>query len=200
MEKSAERFLKSINESKNTPFEKVLFALGIRHVGETTAKSLAKHFGNIDAIAAAEKEELLNTEDIGEIIADSIYSYFRNPDNLEILKRLKQAGLKFESDKQKENISDLLKGMTIVISGNFSISREAMKELIVLNGGKNSGSISGKTSFLLAGEKAGPEKLKKAESLGVKIISEEDFYQMTGEAQDNKETQDNDENIQLSLF
>ena len=199
-EKSAERFLKSINESKNTPFEKVLFALGIRHVGETTAKSLAKHFGNIDAIAAAEKEELLNTEDIGEIIADSIYSYFRNPDNLEILKRLKQAGLKFESDKQKENISDLLKGMTIVISGNFSISREAMKELIVLNGGKNSGSISGKTSFLLAGEKAGPEKLKKAESLGVKIISEEDFYQMTGEAQDNKETQDNDENIQLSLF
>ena len=105
-----------------------------------------------------------------------------------------------KSEKQKENISDVLNGMTIVISGNFSISREAMKELIVLNGGKNSGSISGKTSYLLAGEKAGPEKLKKAESLGVKIISEEDFYQMTGEAQDNKETQDNDENIQLSLF
>ena len=199
-EKSAERFLKSINESKNTPFEKVLFALGIRHVGETTAKSLAKHFGNIDAIAAAEKEELLNTDDIGEIIADSIYSYFRNPDNLEILKRLKEAGLKFESEKQKENISDVLKGMTIVISGNFSISREAMKELIVLNGGKNSGSISGKTSYLLAGEKAGPEKLKKAESLGVKIISEEDFYQIIGETQENNEIQDNDENIQLSLF
>ena len=199
-EKSAERFLKSINESKNTPFEKVLFALGIRHVGETTAKSLAKHFGNIDAIAAAEKEELLNTDDIGEIIADSIYSYFRNPDNLEILKRLKEAGLKFESEKQKENISDVLNGMTIVISGNFSISREAMKELIVLNGGKNSGSISGKTSYLLAGEKAGPEKLKKAESLGVKIISEEDFYQIIGETQESDEIQDKDENIQLSLF
>ena len=194
-ERSAERFMKSLHESKKVPFERVLFALGIRHVGETTAKSLAGHFRNIDAIASADMEELLKVDDIGDIIAESVYSYFRNPDNLDIISRLKQAGLKFESDEKKEQLSNALEGLTIVISGNFSISRDAMKELIVLNGGKNSGSISGKTSYLLAGEKAGPEKLKKAESLGVKVISEQEFNEMI-----SLEPVQEPENTQLSLF
>ena len=179
-EKSAERFLKSINESRKVPFERVLFALGIRYVGETTAKSVARHFGNIDAIAAASLEDLLNVEDVGAVIAESIRNFFDNTSNLDVIDRLKAAGLKFESDKPKENISSALSGMTIVISGNFSISRDAMKELIISHGGKNSGSVSGKTSYLLAGEKAGPEKLKKAESLGVKVISEDDFMELIG--------------------
>ena len=197
-EKSADRFLKSLKESVKVPFERVLYALGIRHVGETTAKSLARHFGNIDAIAAADVEELLKTDDIGEIIAESICSYFGNPDNMDIIARLKAAGLNFEVQKQKEQLSNALEGMTIVISGNFSISREAMKELITLNGGRNSGSISGKTSFLLAGEKPGPEKLKKAEAAGVKVVSENDLYRIIGTvASDNADSSDN---IQLSLF
>lgn len=179
-EKSAERFLKSISESKNVPFERVLFALGIRYVGETTAKSVANHFGNIDAVANASIEELLAVEDVGDVIAESIWSFFRSTSNLDIVDRLKAAGLKFVSDTRKEAISSALSGMTIVISGNFSISRDSMKELIAAHGGKNSGSISGKTSFLLAGEKAGPEKLRKAETLGVKVISEDEFMKMIG--------------------
>ena len=183
-EKSADRFLKSIQESRNVPFERVLYALGIRHVGETTAKSVAKHFGNIDAIVEADIEQLLNVDDIGEIIAESIYSYFRNPENIEIISRLKAAGLRFEIGEQKVSLSSYLEGLTIVISGNFSISRDQMKELITLHGGKNSGSVSGKTSFLLAGEKAGPEKLKKAESLNIKIIDEQEFMKMIGHQQE----------------
>ena len=179
-EKSAERFLKSLKESRSVPFERVVYALGIRHVGETTAKSLARYFKNIDALSQADTETLLGVDDIGDIIAESVYSYFRNPDNLEVIARLRNAGLRFELGEQKENLSASLQGTTIVISGNFSISRESMKELIALHGGKNSGSISGKTSFLLAGEKAGPEKLKKAESLGVKVISEAEFMEMIG--------------------
>ena len=194
-DKSAERFLKSLQESKKVPFERVLFALGIRHVGETTAKSLAGHFRNIDAIASADVEELLKVDDIGEIIAESVYSFFRNPDNLDIISRLKTAGLRFESEEKKAQLSNALEGLTIVISGNFSISRDAMKELIVLNGGKNSGSISGKTNYLLAGEKAGPEKLKKAESLGVKVITEQEFNEMI-----SVEPARQEENTQLSLF
>ena len=194
-DKSAERFLKSLQESKKVPFERVLFALGIRHVGETTAKSLAGHFRNIDAIASADVEELLKVDDIGEIIAESVYSFFRNPDNLDIISRLKTAGLRFESEEKKAQLSNALEGLTIVISGNFSISRDAMKELIILNGGKNSGSISGKTSYLLAGEKAGPEKLKKAESLGVKVITEQEFNEMI-----SVEPVMQEENTQLSLF
>ena len=194
-DKSAERFLKSLQESKKVQFERVLFALGIRHVGETTAKSLAGHFRNIDAIASADVEELLKVDDIGEIIAESVYSFFRNPDNLDIISRLKTAGLRFESEEKKAQLSNALEGLTIVISGNFSISRDAMKELIVLNGGKNSGSISGKTSYLLAGEKAGPEKMKKAESLGVKVITEQEFNEMI-----SIEPARQEENTQLSLF
>jgi DNA ligase (NAD+) len=174
-DRSAERFLKSIRDSLKTPFEKVLYAIGIRHVGETTAKTLATHFRTIDSLAKASRGELLQADDIGEVIADSILSYFADETNRDTIDRLKAAGLKFESEGVAEQQSELLKGMTIVISGNFSIPRDDMKALIVANGGKSSGSISGKTTYLLAGEKAGPEKLKKAESLGVKVISEEEF-------------------------
>ena len=176
-DRSAERFLKSLEESKKTPFERVLFALGIRHVGETTAKSMAKHFKNIDAMAAATKEDLLAVDDIGEVIADSVLAFFADGVNTDTIERLKAAGLRFEVEKEAEQLSDTLNGMTIVISGNFSISRDQMKALITAHGGKNSGSVSGKTAFLLAGEKAGPEKLKKAESLGVRVVSEKEFME-----------------------
>ena len=189
-DRAAERFLKSLEESKKTPFEKVLFALGIRHVGETTAKSMARHFKNIDAMATASREDLLAVDDIGEVIADSVLAYFADGVNTDTIDRLKAAGLRFEVEKEAEALSETLKGMTIVISGNFSISRDQMKALIVAHGGKNSGSVSGKTAFLLAGEKAGPEKLKKAESLGVRIITEKEFMEeILHEVSDNfKET------------
>ncbi|MBR5498699.1 MAG: NAD-dependent DNA ligase LigA [Bacteroidales bacterium] len=177
-ERSADRFLKSLQESKKVTFDRVLYAIGIRYVGETTAKSVAKHFGNIDNIANATLEDLLNVDDVGQVIAESIYDYFKDESNKEITSRLKAAGLQFEMGKAAEKLSNELEGKTIVISGNFSISRDDMKALIAAHGGKNSGSISGKTSYLLAGEKAGPEKLKKAEALGVQVISEEDFRNM----------------------
>ena len=180
-ERSAERFLKSLQESRNVPFERVLFALGIRYVGETTAKSVARHFTNIDAIAAASLEDLLNVPDVGQVIAESIYDYFRDDTKLEVIARLKAAGLKFEIDAPAEKLSAALEGKTIVISGNFSISRDEMKALIAAHGGKNSGSISSKTFCLLAGEKAGPEKLKKAESLGIKLMNEHEFRELIGE-------------------
>jgi DNA ligase (NAD+) len=188
-EKSAERFLSSLQESRKVPFERVLYALGIRYVGETTAKSVAKHFGNIDAIASATMEDLLNVDDVGQVIAESIYAYFNDDFNKEIIIRLKAAGLKFEMDAPAQQLSAALEGKTIVISGNFSISRDDMKALIVAHGGKNSGSISGKTAYLLSGEKPGPEKIKKAESLGVKIIDENEFRRLIGESQtDNTQT------------
>ena len=157
------------------------YTLGIR--------SFQSAFPLSDALSQADTETLLGVDDIGDIIAESVYSYFRNPDNLEVIARLRNAGLRFELGEQKENLSASLQGTTLVISGYFSISRESMKELIALHGGKNSGSISGKTSFLLAGEKAGPEKLKKAESLGVKIISEAEFMEeILRFAQDENQT------------
>ncbi len=180
-EKSAERFLKSLEESRKVPFERVLYALGIRYVGETTAKSVARHFGNIEAIEKADLETLLNVDDVGNVIAESIYEYFRDEVNLETAERLKAAGLKFEIEAGPRKLSDTLAGKTIVISGNFSIPRDDMKALISAHGGKNSGSISGKTSYLLAGEKSGPEKLKKAEALGVPVISEDEFNAMLNE-------------------
>lgn len=177
-EKSAERFLKSLEESRKVPFDRVLYALGIRYIGETTAKSLARHYGSIDALAKATLEELRNVDDIGGVIAESVYGFFLDETNLETISRLKQAGLQFEMTEGSKQVSEALKGMTIVISGNFSISRDEMKALITSHGGKNSGSVSGKTSYLLAGEKAGPEKLKKAEALGIKVISETELYEM----------------------
>ena len=185
-ERSAERFLNSLQESRNVPFERVLFALGIRYVGETTAKSVARHFTNIDAIAAASLEDLLNVPDVGQVIAESIYDYFRDDTKLEVIARLKAAGLKFEIDAPAEKLSAALEGKTIVISGNFSISRDEMKALIAAHGGKNSGSISSKTFCLLAGEKAGPEKLKKAEALGIRLMNEQEFRELIGEAADQE--------------
>ena len=177
-EKSAKRFLDSLEQSKSAPFEQLLFALGIRHVGESTAKSIARHFGSLYAVASAGREELLEVEDVGEIIADSVYDWFRDGFHLEICRRLKDAGLQTEIVKKDSRQSDLLRGKSIVISGTFSISRDEMKALIEANGGRNSGSISSKTAFLLAGEKPGPEKLRKAESLGVRVIDEVGFRAM----------------------
>ncbi len=177
-DKSAERFLKSLQESKKVPFERVLYALGIRYVGETTAKSVARHFGSVEAIMDADIDTLLGVDDVGKVIAESIYEYFRDEANLEVIGRLKEAGLKFEVESGPQKLSDSLAGKTIVISGNFSISRDEMKALIAAHGGRNSGSISGKTSCLLAGEKPGPEKLKKAEALGIPVIGEDEFNEL----------------------
>ena len=180
-ERSAERFLKSLNESRKVNFERVLYALGIRHVGESTAKSLAMHFGSIDRIAEAGIDELLTVDDVGQIIAESIFDFFRDETNIDIISKLKGAGLKFEIEEGPKQISETLKGKTIVISGNFSISRDEMKALIASHGGKNSGSVSGKTAFLVAGDKSGPEKLKKAETLGIEVIDEQKLYEMIGQ-------------------
>jgi DNA ligase (NAD+) len=174
-ERSARRFLDSIRQSRKVSFERVLFAIGIRFVGETTARDIARHFGNIDAIAAATKEELLEVRDVGEVIAESVVTYFRDPRHLEEISRLKAAGLQLSVESPAEAASEALMGQSIVISGNFSISRDEMKALIEAHGGKNSSSLSGKTSFLLAGEKPGPEKMKKAAELGIRVLSEADF-------------------------
>ena len=176
-DRSAERFLASLAESKSVPFERVLFALGIRYVGETTAKELARHFGDIDSLAAASEEKLLEVRDIGDVIAKSVRDYFSDPKHLEEISRLKEAGLRFSVEEVSAS-SEALSGLSIVISGNFSISRDEMKRLIEINGGKNSSSVSGKTDFLLAGSKPGPEKIRKAEELGVRIIGEEEFMEM----------------------
>jgi len=179
-EKSCDNFLSSLEKSREVPFERVLYALGIRHIGETNAKMLASHFGSIDTLMNASKEELLQIADIGEVMADSIIEYMGSLEGMRIVEGLRDAGLKMACE-EKHLVSNILEGQTIVISGNFSISREAMKELIEAHGGKNSGSVSGKTSYLLAGEKSGPEKLKKAEKLGIKVINEEDFNKIIGE-------------------
>lgn len=177
-DRSAERFLDSLKDSRKVGFEHVLFAIGIRYVGETTAKSVARYFGNIDRIASATKEELLAVPDIGDVIADSIFNYFRDERHLIEIQRLKAAGLKFSIDEPAENLSAALAGKTIVISGNFSISRDEMKALIEKNGGKNSSSLSSKTTYLLAGTKPGPEKMKKAAEIGIEVIDEETFMRM----------------------
>ena len=177
-ERSAQRFLDSLKNSLKVSFDHVLFALGIRYVGESTAKEIAQHFGNIDNIEKADVTQLLEVQDVGEVIAESVYNFFQNEKHrLEIL-RLKADGLKMSMEAPAQNLSAALTGKTIVISGNFSISRDEMKELITLHGGKNSGSLSGKTSYLLAGSKPGPEKMKKAEQLGIPVINEEEFRSM----------------------
>lgn len=179
-ERSAERFLSSIEASKTVPFPRVLFAIGIRYVGETTAKEIAAYFKNIDAVAAATKEELTDVAEVGDTIADSVISYFSDIRHLEFVLALKKAGLKMETEEDGAGrISDVLAGAAIVITGNFSISRDEMKRKIEAYGGKNASSISGRTAYLLAGDKPGPEKMKKAEKLGIPVIGEEDFNKMT---------------------
>jgi DNA ligase (NAD+) len=179
-EKTVENILQGIEQSKSTPFERVLYGLGIRFVGETVAKKLAYHFGSIDAIRLASFDELKEVEEIGEKIAGSVIEYFANPANLAIISRLREKGIIFQADKTGSAvIEDKLGGKTFVISGVFrNFSRDQLKEMIEKYGGKNTGSISGKTDFLLAGEDMGPAKMKKAQGLGVKVISEEEFVAM----------------------
>lgn len=177
-DKSANNAIKSITESKEIPFESVLFALGIRYVGETVAKKLAKHFKNIDVLIAADFDELINVEEIGDKIAQSILLFFESQTNRDIVERLKEYGLSFEM-LVAEDASDVLANNTFVISGVFEkVSRKELKELIEKNGGKNTGSISAKTNYLVAGAKMGPAKLAKATDLGVTIISEDEFLAM----------------------
>ena len=179
-EKTVQNILSGIHESLSVPFERVLFAIGIRYVGETTAKKLARHFQNIDRLSSATKEELMEVNDVGDRVADSIIDYFNNPENLEIIIRLRNAGLQFELSEEAAPVSDVLAGKSIVVSGVFTISRDEIKQMVEQYGGKNVSSISKNTSYVLAGEKMGPEKKKKAESLGIPIISETEFYQMIG--------------------
>ncbi|WP_420602054.1 NAD-dependent DNA ligase LigA [Flagellimonas sp.] len=176
-EKSAENLVNGVAASKTIPFERVLFALGIRYVGETVAKKLAKAYKNIDALMIASQEELVSVDEIGERIAESVVQFFGNPTNVETVERLKSYGLQFSlSEAQLENQSDKLKGQTFVVSGVFeTIGRTELKKLIEDNGGKVASSISSKTSFLVAGDKMGPSKKTKAENLGVPIISEQEF-------------------------
>lgn len=181
-EKSANNLIEGLDASKQVPFERVLYAIGIRHVGETTAKKIAKKVKTLDILIHSSKEELLAIDEVGEIIAISLHDFFSNEKNKAIIEKLKAAGLQFElSEEQQQGGSDKLKDLTFVISGVFAKhSRDQYKEMIELHGGKNSGSISKKTSFVLAGNNMGPEKLKKAESLGVKMINEDEFLEMLG--------------------
>jgi len=181
-EKSADRILQSIRESQKIPFHRVIFALGIRYVGETVAQTIAKRFITIDALKNAGLEELTSVPEIGERIANSIIQYFSDPKNLELIDNLQKAGLQFEIDEAElKNRSNKLSGKTFVISGTFQeYSRDELKSLIEQHGGKYTGSISGNTDFLLAGENMGPAKRSKAEKLNVKIISEKDFLEMIG--------------------
>ena len=181
-EKSARKIIDGIQSSLNVPFERVVFAIGIRFVGETTAKLIARRFRSMEALTTATLAELTDTEGIGPAIAGSIVRFFKDEKNLDIIHRLAEAGVKMETGVEAQPQSDKLTGKTIVISGVFTRhSRDEYKALIERHGGKNSGSISSKTSFILAGDNMGPAKLEKANKLGVEIINEEDFLQIIGE-------------------
>ncbi len=181
--KSAQKIVNSIKKSCEVPFERVVFALGIRFVGETSARLLARHFKTMDALMAAGLEELQEVDGIGEVMAKSIIGYFHNEQSREIVERLRSYGLQFAlSAEQTAQQSDLLNGQSIVISGVFQHhSRDEYKLLIEQNGGKNVGSISGKTSFILAGDNMGPSKLEKAQKLGIRIVSEDEFLSLLQE-------------------
>jgi len=180
-QKSAANILKSIRDSVNTPYSRVLFALGIRHVGETVAKTIAGQFKSIDDLIKAGIEQLTGVYEIGPKIASSIVSYFSDPDNLDTIRRLKAAGIKFSSNEESIKPGNLLDGKTIVISGVFEkYSRDEYKELIERNGGKNSSSVSRSTTFILAGDNMGQSKKEKATELGVPMISEPDFLKLIG--------------------
>lgn len=180
--KSAENIVAAVQASRSVPFERVLFALGIRFVGATVAKRLARAFGNIDVIMSATMEQLVAVDEIGERIAASVIVYFASDANRELVARLKEAGLKFELEEETlQARTELLKGQSIVISGVFTHhSRDEYKEMIENNGGKNVGSVSKATSFILAGENMGPAKLEKANKLGVRLVSEDEFLAMLG--------------------
>jgi len=175
-EKSVLNLIKGIDASKQVPFERVLFALGIKHVGETVAKKIAKHFGSLDAIENAATEELLAVPDVGERIAQSLRSFFDEPRNKELLNKLRACGLQLLTEKKESSGSGILSGLTFVVSGVFdNYSRDGIKETIENHGGKVVATVSGKTSYLVAGAETGPSKMEKATKLGVKVISEKEF-------------------------
>ncbi|MCF0173387.1 MAG: NAD-dependent DNA ligase LigA [Bacteroidales bacterium] len=177
--KSCDNFLDSLKASLEVPFDRTLYALGIKHIGKNIAKLLARRFRSIEALSRATREELLQVSDIGDVICDSILEWFANPLCQSLVAELQLAGLQFElSSENAPQHSNVLSGKTIVISGTFSVSRDKMKETIELCGGRNTSSVSGKTSFLLAGDNPGPEKISKAEALGVRIIDEATFNEM----------------------
>jgi DNA ligase (NAD+) len=179
-DKSADNLIKSIESSKKVPFDRVLFALGIRYVGETVARKLAHHFGSLDKLAGARFEDLIAVEEIGDKIAESIIAYFKNEKTARLLERLIEAGLQMSIGKEPvKKVSNILQGKSIIISGVFEkYSREELKELIEKNGGRNVSSISNRTDYLLAGDKIGPSKLEKVKKMNIKIISEDDFIKM----------------------
>ena len=181
-ERSARKIVDGIAASKQVPFERVVFALGIRFVGETSARLLARHFKTMDALQNASMQQLMEVEGVGEVIAKSVIAYFHNPVNQDIVERLRSYGLQMQlSEEQITGASDKLAGKSIVISGVFAKhSRDEYKALIEQHGGKNVGSISGKTSFILAGDNMGPSKLQKAEKLGIPLVNEEQFLEMIG--------------------
>lgn len=179
-EKSADNIISSIEASKSVPFARVLFGLGIRFVGETTAKYMASHFKSLDAIMAADSSELQEAEEVGDKIAQAIIEYFADPVNLAIIERLRAAGLQFESE-QAVRSSNILEGKNVVVSGKFSVySRDELKALIESHGGKNQSGVSGNTDYIVAGENMGPAKLQKAEKLGVTILTEQQFIELIG--------------------
>jgi len=177
-EKSAENMIKSLEESRAMPFEKVLFALGIRFVGQTVAAKLAEYFGAMENLMKATEMDLMMVDEIGDRITESLLEYFADEGNMQIVKRLQDAGLKFEIEKNKEQGPNLLEGKSFVVSGKFTIARDDLKKMISTFGGKNVSAISSKTDYVLAGDAMGPAKLKKAEKLGIPIISEADFMKM----------------------
>lgn len=223
-EKSAHNIMAGLEASRQVGFERVLFALGIRFVGETVAKKLARSIKNIDALMTATKEELMAIDEIGEKIAESIMHFFSSGKNRELVARLKAAGLKMEMDAQETAaLSNILEGQSIVISGVFAVhSRDEYKDIIEKHGGKNVGSISKKTSFILAGENMGPSKLEKAQKLGIKIMNENEFLSLIATSEDKaveetnsteetqagnsvtevvgKKPKNDNKNIQLELF
>ncbi len=184
-EKSANNLIKSIDESRNIPFDRVLYALGIRHIGETVAKKLARHFKSLDKLSSASIDDLLIVEEVGERIAGSIIDYFKNPVHISLIERLKKAGLQLSmTEKDSHPAGENLKGLTFVISGTFSgHSRDELKGLIIMHGGNNASSVSSATNYLLAGDNPGPAKMDKARSLNIPVISEKDFMEMINKSE-----------------
>lgn len=182
-EKSVLNLLEGVEKSKTIPFSRVLFGLGIRHVGETVAKKIAKEFKSIENLKNATRDELIQVDEIGAVIADSILEYFSDPSNLEIIERLKVAGVQLQSQEtESAGGSSILEGLSFVVSGIFTLfGREELKNLIETHGGKVLGGVSAKTNYLVAGDKMGPSKLEKAQKLGVKIISEQEFQRLISE-------------------
>ena len=201
-ERSARKIVDGIAASRSVPFERVVFALGIRFVGETSARLLARHFKTMDALQGASMQQLMEVDGVGEVIAKSVISYFHNPVNKEIVGRLRSYGLQMQlSEDQISGATDRLAGKSIVISGVFAKhSRDEYKALIEQNGGKNVGSISGKTSFILAGDNMGPAKLQKAEKLGIPLVDEDTFLGMIGETSSASDKPQAQTGEQLSLF